>query len=91
MLTLTLALLALQEATPALSPVATLRAVAGARILGGKALATDTLTDAEGRFSYAVLPGTPQLLASAKGHRATRACMVRGRARAEQARARAGA
>ena len=47
------------------------RAVAGARLFGGTPLAPSTLTDAEGRFSYSVLPGKLQLLASAKGHSAS--------------------
>lgn len=47
------------------------RAVAGARLFGGKPLTPNTLTDPEGRFSYAVQPGTLELLASAKGHSAS--------------------
>ncbi|MEQ1892124.1 MAG: carboxypeptidase-like regulatory domain-containing protein [Planctomycetota bacterium] len=47
------------------------RAVAGARLFGGKPLTPNTLTDSEGRFSYAVNPGALELLASAKGHSAS--------------------
>jgi len=47
------------------------RAVSGARIDGGTPLAYGTTTDAEGHFSHAVLPGTLELIASAKGHSAS--------------------
>lgn len=47
------------------------RAVDGARLFGGTPLSLETFTDAEGRFAHAVLPGTLELIASAKGHSAS--------------------
>lgn len=47
------------------------RPVEGARLSGGTSLVEDALTDAEGRFSCTVAPGTLELLASAKGYSAS--------------------